>query len=74
MFFEATTEGIASLQSTRSAVAAITPLVWYGLTCIPQQNGKCEFNRGQSSSFEPAQGNYGKWLRLKYQAPELLEA
>ena len=62
IFFDATDRGEALLKSMLDASAAHTPLAFYGLTCIPQRDGTCEFKTGQSFLWDIAKGNYNKLL------------
>ena len=74
MFFDESPTGTALLESMQGVATAKTPIALYGLTCVPQREGKCEFKTSQVFFWEAARGTYPKLLRLQNQADELLGA
>ena len=73
-FFVPSDRGPASLKSMQDAHASNTVVTLYGLTCIPQSKGVCQFKTGQAFCWEAAVGNYAKLARLQAQAAELVLA
>ena len=47
MFFDESPTGTALLESIQGVATAKTPIAIYGLTCVPQRNGKCELKTSQ---------------------------
>jgi len=74
IFFGSSDRGPASLKSMQDAHESNTVVTFYGLTCIPQSGGVCNFKTGQSFFWEAAAGNYAKMARLQAQAVELVSA
>ena len=74
IFFAASDPAPASLKSMQDAHASNTVVTLYGLTCIPQSKGVCQFKTGQTFGWEVAVGNYAKLTRLQAQAAELVLA
>ena len=74
LFFDASEQGAALLKSMQQARDANTPVAFFGLTCIPGTDGKCEFKTGQSFFWETARGSYTKLEHLLKESSELLAA
>ena len=74
LFFETSTSGAASLKSMRDVHASNTPVAFYGLTCVPRGEGRCEFKTGGSFFGEVASGEYAKLTRLQARASETVVA
>ena len=74
MFFSPAEQGPASLESMREAQVSNTAVTLYGLTCVPQPGGVCQFRTGQSFFWEEAAGEYVKLARLQAEAKELVLA
>ena len=58
----------------QDAHASNTVVALYGLTCIPQGGGICQFKSGQSFVWEVARGTYAKLVRLQAGASETVVA
>ena len=52
VFFNVDLAGTAPLESMQEAHKAKAPVAMYGLTCLPQGAGKCEFKQSQSFFWE----------------------
>lgn len=74
MFFSPSDHGPASLKSMQDAHVSNTAVTLYGLTCVPQPGGVCQFRTGQSFFWEEAAGDYVKLARLQAEASELVLA
>ena len=74
IFFDTSAQGAASLKSMQDAHASNTVVSLYGLTCIPQGEGVCQFKTGQSFYWEVAVGTYAKLARLQAGASEVVAA
>ena len=74
IFFVLSDNGPASLKSMQDAHASNIVVTLYGLTCIPESKGVCQFKAGQAFCWQAAAGNYPKLARLQAQAAELVLA
>ena len=74
MFFDASEKGAALLESMQEAHKTKAPVAMYGLTCLPQGTGKCEFKSSQTFFWEVARGASAKLTCLQSQANEMTQA
>ena len=54
IFFDESPTGTALLESMQGVATAKTPIALYGLNCVPQRDGKCEFKTSQGFFWETA--------------------